>query len=55
MATEIKVNIASGNDLQAITWPNIDFSFVGFCCIHVTVISQPVDEPLFCIMNLQII
>ena len=39
MATEIWVNIGSGNGLQAITWTNTDWSSVKSGDIHIMAIS----------------
>ena len=50
MATEIWVNIGSGNGLlpvrqQAITWTNVDWSSVKSSDIHIRAISQEMPQP----------
>ena len=40
---------------QAITWTNVNFSFVRFCGIHLRAISQWVSKLLFYIMSLNVI
>ena len=51
MATEIWVNIGSGNGLcarrhKAITWTNVDLSSIRSCGVHVRTISQEMTSAM---------